>query len=147
MVTFTFVCKEDGGSWSAKQVSLASSECPDQQCPAEDADLCVVGSQTSGEDHELTAEAADSSSLQKELYQLAITNSSGGGVSTLYSTISPSSAVYQVNLQPCKVQAVLPCSAPHVHGSALCIWRQSSCAARTAVRHTICSRSMHCSIR
>ena len=94
-----------------------------------------VWSQTSGEDHELTAEANDSSSLQKELYQLAINNSSGGGVSTLYSTISPSSAVYQVllNLQPCKAFEGLlwPASCTRKHHMHL-----ESSSAQTAVRHT-----------
>ena len=52
--------------------------------------------QVADEDHELTAEADSTFDLQRELYQLAIQNSSGGGVQTLFSTISPSSAVYQV---------------------------------------------------
>lgn len=71
MVAFTFICREKKGSWSASRYSE--------------------------EEGELEADAESSSELQSKLYDLALENSSGGGVKTSFSLISPHSAVYQVS--------------------------------------------------
>ena len=73
MVAFTFVCREQSGSWSATRYSE--------------------------EEGDLEADADSTYELQGKLYQLALQNSSGGGVRTSFSLISPSSAVYQVSSQ------------------------------------------------
>ncbi|EIE19081.1 hypothetical protein COCSUDRAFT_67960 [Coccomyxa subellipsoidea C-169] len=70
MVAFTFVVKKEGKSWSAQRVK-------DEEGP------------------ELTAEADDTYSLQKELLQLALAEASGP-YRVSFSTVSPTSAVYQV---------------------------------------------------
>ena len=70
MVAFTFILREKKGSWS--------------------------GTRFAEEEGELEADASSSYDLQQKLYQLALEASSGGGVRTSYSTISPHSAVYQV---------------------------------------------------
>jgi len=71
MPSFTFICKEDGGSWSAKRFSEEEGE-------------------------SLTAEAGDSKSLQKELLNLAQSQGASGSLAQSYSPISQSSAIYQV---------------------------------------------------
>ena len=73
MPAFTFICKEDGGSWSAKRFADEEGEA-------------------------LTAEADDSRSLQKELLNLAQSQGATGSLAQSYSPISPSSAIYQVQL-------------------------------------------------
>ncbi|KAK9904833.1 hypothetical protein WJX75_003450 [Coccomyxa subellipsoidea] len=70
MVAFTFVVKKEGKTWSATRVK-------DEEGP------------------ELTAEADDTYSLQKELLQLALAEASGP-YRVSFSTVSPKSAVYQV---------------------------------------------------
>lgn len=70
MVAFTFILREKKGNWSA----IRCSE----------------------EEGELQADADSTYDLQQKLYQLALQNSSGGGVKTSFSTISPKSAIYQV---------------------------------------------------
>ena len=70
MVAFTFILREKKGTWSAARYSE--------------------------EEGELEADAKSTYELQNKLYQLALDNSSGGGVKTSYSLISPKSAVYQV---------------------------------------------------
>lgn len=77
MVAFTFVLKSKKGAWSATR--------------------------TSAEEPELTAEAGSSAELQKALLQLAVENAPAGGISTAYSPISPTSAVYQVKLSVASV--------------------------------------------
>lgn len=74
MVAFTFILKEDGGSWSGKQYSE--------------------------EEGDIEADASSTYDLQGKLYQLALQSSSGGGVRSSFSQISPSSAVYQVCAAP-----------------------------------------------
>ncbi|KAK9818608.1 hypothetical protein WJX74_010375 [Apatococcus lobatus] len=71
MPSFTFICKEDGGSWSAKRFADEEGE-------------------------SLTAEAGDCKSLQKELLSLAQSQGASGSLAQSYSPISPSSAIYQV---------------------------------------------------
>ena len=71
MPSFTFICKEDGGNWSAKRFADEEGE-------------------------SLTAEASDTKSLQKELLSLAQSQGASGSLAQSYSPISPSSAIYQV---------------------------------------------------
>ena len=71
MVAFTYIAKRSGDSWSASR--LASEEGP-----------------------ELTAEGSDAYSLQRELKNLSIENSNGGGVQTLLTTISKDVLIFQV---------------------------------------------------
>ncbi|KAL5549349.1 hypothetical protein UlMin_004580 [Ulmus minor] len=67
MGVFTFVCKKSGGDWCAKQF-----------------------------EGELEASASSTYELQRKLVQTALSSDSSGGVQTSFSTISPSSAVFQV---------------------------------------------------
>lgn len=73
MPAFTFILKEDGGSWSAKRLADEEGE-------------------------SLTAEASDSKSLQTELLSLAQSQGASGSLAQSYSPISPSSGVYQVTV-------------------------------------------------
>eukprot|EP01023_Acetabularia_acetabulum_P037923 TRINITY_DN36212_c0_g1_i2.p2 TRINITY_DN36212_c0_g1~~TRINITY_DN36212_c0_g1_i2.p2 ORF type:complete len:132 (+),score=57.53 TRINITY_DN36212_c0_g1_i2:91-486(+) len=75
MVSFTFICKEDSGNWSANRYK------------PEDAEDDFV---------DLDAEADSTWDLQVQLRKLAIDNSPGGGLSANFSMITPSSAIYQV---------------------------------------------------
>ena len=83
MVAFTFVCREKKGSWSATRLSE--------------------------EEGDLEADADSTYELQSKLYQLALENSSGGGVRTSFSLISPHSAVYQVPASLVLLPAVRMC--------------------------------------
>ena len=76
--------------------------------------LTLKSMQVEDEDHSLTAEAESSSELQQQLYKLALENSSGRGVQSLYSTISPTSAVYQVRSPGCSCSCRLPMASCHV---------------------------------
>lgn len=69
MAVFTFVCRHDGDSWSAKQ---------------HPGDGGLEGSASSPFD------------LQRQLIKLAISCGGSGAVSSSFSYITPSSAVYQV---------------------------------------------------
>ncbi|KZV26804.1 hypothetical protein F511_06651 [Dorcoceras hygrometricum] len=67
MGVFTFVCKESGAAWSAKQLN-----------------------------GELEASADCTFTLQRQLVQAALSADSSGGVQSSFSYVSPSSAVFQV---------------------------------------------------
>jgi len=71
MVAFTYIAKLSGKEWKASRIS--SEEGP-----------------------ELSAAAADSFALQKELKQISIDNSNGGSVQTLLSTINKNTIIFQV---------------------------------------------------
>jgi hypothetical protein len=72
MVAFTYIAKQSNKEWKALRIS--SEEGP-----------------------ELSAEAADSYALQKELKKISIENSNGGSVQTLLSTINKNTIIFQVN--------------------------------------------------
>ncbi|XP_073124254.1 large ribosomal subunit protein P3z-like [Henckelia pumila] len=67
MGVFTFVCKESGAAWSAKQLN-----------------------------GELEASADCTFTLQRKLVQAALSADSSGGVQSSFSYVTPSSAVFQV---------------------------------------------------
>lgn len=67
MGVFTFVVKNSGGEWKAKQ-----------------------------HEGELEACAPSSYELQRKLVQAALSSDSSGGVQSSYSPVTPSSAVFQV---------------------------------------------------
>ncbi|KZV49013.1 hypothetical protein F511_09609 [Dorcoceras hygrometricum] len=67
MGVFTFVCKESGSEWSAKQLN-----------------------------GELEASADCTFDLQRKLVQAALAVDSSGGVQSSFSYVTPSSAVFQV---------------------------------------------------
>ncbi|CAI7771645.1 unnamed protein product [Closterium sp. NIES-53] len=69
-----FICKQDGGSWSAKQYAAKEEDNKD-----------------------LTADGADLYALGRKLVSLAIENSSGGGVTSFFSYTTPNAGVYEVN--------------------------------------------------
>lgn len=73
MVAFTYIAKKSGGEWKASRIS--SEDGP-----------------------ELSAEAADTYELQKELKNISVENSAGGPVQTLLSTISKDTLIFQVML-------------------------------------------------
>ena len=73
MVAFTFIAKKSGASWSANRIS--SEEGP-----------------------ELTAEADDTFSLQRELKKISIDASNGGGVQTLLTTINKDTLIFQARI-------------------------------------------------
>lgn len=73
MVAFTYIAKKSGGEWKATRIS-------EEEGP------------------ELSAEAADTHSLQQELRKISVENSAGGAVQTLLSTISKDTLVFQVHL-------------------------------------------------
>eukprot|EP00897_Mesotaenium_endlicherianum_P002730 jgi/Mesen1/2485/ME000159S01608 len=73
MPVFMFICKQEGGSWTAKQFKSEG-------------------------DADLTAEGSDTRDLGRKLVNLAVENSSGGGVTSFFSYVSPSSGVYEVNV-------------------------------------------------
>ncbi|OAY81856.1 60S acidic ribosomal protein P3-1 [Ananas comosus] len=67
MGVFTFVCRNSGDEWSAKQVS-----------------------------GDLEASASSSYELQRRLVQAAVSADTSGGVQSSFSLVTPSSAVFQV---------------------------------------------------
>ncbi|KAG7546162.1 hypothetical protein ISN44_As12g015610 [Arabidopsis suecica] len=67
MGVFTFVCKNGGGAWTAKQ-----------------------------HEGELEASASSTYELQRKLVQAALSADSSGGVQSSFSLVSPTSAVFQV---------------------------------------------------
>ncbi|KAL6977833.1 hypothetical protein U1Q18_046768 [Sarracenia purpurea var. burkii] len=67
MGVFTFVCRSSGGEWTAKQLS-----------------------------GDLEASAGSTYELQRKLVQVALSADSSGGIQSSFSTITPSSAVFQV---------------------------------------------------
>ncbi|XP_073043419.1 LOW QUALITY PROTEIN: large ribosomal subunit protein P3z-like [Primulina eburnea] len=67
MGVFTFVCRESGAAWSAKQLN-----------------------------GELEASADCTFTLQRKLVQAALSADSSGGVQSSFSYVTPSSAVFQV---------------------------------------------------
>ncbi|KAF9598232.1 hypothetical protein IFM89_026008 [Coptis chinensis] len=67
MGVFTFVCKSSGKVWSGKQYS-----------------------------GDLEASASSTFELQRKLVQAALSADSSGGVSSSFSLVTPSSAVFQV---------------------------------------------------
>ncbi|XP_073290421.1 large ribosomal subunit protein P3z-like [Primulina huaijiensis] len=67
MGVFTFVCRESGTAWSAKQLN-----------------------------GELEASADCTFTLQRKLVQAALSADSSGGVQSSFSYVTPSSAVFQV---------------------------------------------------
>ncbi|PIA43883.1 hypothetical protein AQUCO_01800134v1 [Aquilegia coerulea] len=67
MGVFTFVCRSSGNEWNAKQLS-----------------------------GELEASASSAYDLQRKLVQAALSQDSSGGVSSNFSLVTPSSAVFQV---------------------------------------------------
>ena len=71
MVAFTYIAKRSGSDWKASRIS--SEEGP-----------------------ELSAEAADTHDLQKELKKISVENSDGGSVQTLLSTINKTTLIFQV---------------------------------------------------
>ncbi len=71
MVAFTYIAKRSGDQWKASRIS-------------------------SEEGAELSAEAADTYELQKELKKISVENSDGGSVATLLSTINKNTLVFQV---------------------------------------------------
>lgn len=68
MGVFTFVCKESGNEWSAKQIK----------------------------DGELEATASDTFELQRKLVNAALATDSSGGVQSSFSYVTKNSAVFQV---------------------------------------------------
>eukprot|EP00879_Flechtneria_rotunda_P000196 GHRR01000268.1.p1 GENE.GHRR01000268.1~~GHRR01000268.1.p1 ORF type:complete len:123 (+),score=67.26 GHRR01000268.1:154-522(+) len=75
MGVFTFIAKQDGGSWSARAYS-----------------------KDNGYDDSLTAEGASQFELERALVKLAHSKSSGGGVQMSFNQITPSSAVVVVSV-------------------------------------------------
>ncbi|CAI5962401.1 unnamed protein product [Closterium sp. NIES-64] len=75
MGVFMFICKQDGGSWSAKQYAAKEEDNKD-----------------------LTAEGSDLYTLGRKLVSLAIENSSGGGVTSFFSYTTPNAGVYEVKV-------------------------------------------------
>lgn len=71
MVAFTYIAKKAGGDWKASRIS--SEDGP-----------------------ELSADASDTYSLQKELKKISIENAAGGSVQTILSTIDKNTLVFQV---------------------------------------------------
>ncbi|AEE85130.1 putative ribosomal protein L12 family [Arabidopsis thaliana] len=67
MGVFTFVCKNGGGAWSAKQ-----------------------------HEGELESSASSTYELQRKLVQVSLSADSSGGVQSSFSLVSPTSAVFQV---------------------------------------------------
>ncbi|GMN51994.1 hypothetical protein TIFTF001_021150 [Ficus carica] len=67
MGVFTFVCRNSGGEWTAKQY-----------------------------EGELEASAASTYELQRKLVQTALSHDSCGAVQSSFSLVTPSSAVFQV---------------------------------------------------
>ncbi|CAI5470614.1 unnamed protein product [Closterium sp. Yama58-4] len=76
MGVFMFICKQDGGSWTAKQYAAKEEDNKD-----------------------LTAEGSDLYSLGRKLVSLAIENSSGGGVTSFFSYTTPNAGVYEGKLE------------------------------------------------
>lgn len=71
MVAFTYIAKKSGGGWKASRIS--SEDGP-----------------------ELSADASDTYSLQKDLKKISIDNAAGGSVQTILSTIDENTIVFQV---------------------------------------------------
>ena len=71
MVAFTYIAKKSGGDWKASRIS--SEDGP-----------------------ELSADASDTYTLQKELKKISIENAAGGGVQTILSTIDKNTLIFQV---------------------------------------------------
>lgn len=67
MGVFTFICKESGGDWSAKQYN-----------------------------GDLEASADSTFDIQRKLVQAALSADSSGAVQSSFSYVTPSSAVFQV---------------------------------------------------
>lgn len=73
MAVFTFIVKQSGGSWTAKQF---------------------------GGEADLEASSASTWELQRKLTNLALTSAGSGAVSSSFSLITPTSAVAQVIAEP-----------------------------------------------